>query len=94
MWSLISHLFFFVLVQAVAETKGTVDDFFGGLEDILNLFVKCRKQYNPSSGSLLRSEWPRWETVKLPVVVDFQERVSVREQEELQSQNLRSPSLY
>lgn len=75
-----------MLVQAVAEMKGTVDDFFESFKDIFNPLVKHRRQYKSQRVSFREQKATQGDG-DVVLVVDFQERLSVREQDEVQSQH-------
>lgn len=74
------------LPQAVAEKKGSVDDFMGEFKDVFGRFVPHRRQYkmqrinfNEHLRTLREGE--------VAFVVDFQERLQIKEQDQVQSQH-------
>lgn len=75
-----------MLLQAVAEIKGAVDDFFRSFKDIFNPFVKHRRQYK-SQRAAFKERKATLGDGEVILVVDFQERLSVREQDEVHSQH-------
>lgn len=72
--------------KAVITQRGSVDELFGEFKGILPRYITHRRQYqtHPSAFDELRSTLRPGHVL---MVVDFQERLSVKEQDEVQSQH-------
>ncbi|CAN0597939.1 unnamed protein product, partial [Laminaria digitata] len=66
--------------------KGTITDFFKELLGIFRVFIKHRRQYKMQQTAFKQLK-VALEPGHVVVVVDFQERLSIREQDEVQSQH-------
>ncbi|CAN0476777.1 unnamed protein product, partial [Laminaria digitata] len=66
--------------------KGTITDFFKELLGIFRVFIKHRRQYKMQQTAFKQSK-VTLEPGNVVVVVDFRERLSIREQDEVQSQH-------
>ena len=66
--------------------RGTVDEFFLDFKQIFNPFLKHRRQYKSQRVAFNERKSTLGDD-EVVVVVDFQERLSMREQDEVQSQH-------
>ncbi|CAN0442335.1 unnamed protein product, partial [Ectocarpus sp. 8 AP-2014] len=73
-------------IKAVITQRGSVDDFFDEFKGILSRYIPHRRQHQTQ-----RSAFDELRSTLRPghvlMVVDFQERLSVKEQDEVQSQH-------
>lgn len=72
--------------QAVAELKGTVTDFMNDFKGNFKRFIKHRRQYKTQRTAFKEKKFTL-EEGEVVCVMDFQERLQVQEQDEVQSQH-------
>ncbi|CAM9563467.1 unnamed protein product [Ectocarpus sp. 4 AP-2014] len=72
--------------KAIAELAGTVDDFMADLKNNFTRFSKHRRQYK-TQRSAFKEKKLTLEEGEVLCIVDFQERLQVQEQDEVQSQH-------